>query len=258
MLFDSHCHLTDPVFADDRGAVIDRAVAAGVGAMTTICSDAADLDRVLELTASRPEVWGTAGIHPHEAVHATPGALDRVRAVVRSHPRIRAIGECGLDYHYDHSPRDVQREVFRAQLHMAAELGRPVVVHCREADGDVAELIREFAGHAIGVLHCFTGSAELLATALDAGWYASFSGMVTFPRFAARDLLRSVPSDRLLIETDSPYLAPVPHRGKRNEPAFVARVGEKVADLLGTSVAEVAEACTENARRFYGLPSPSA
>lgn len=253
MFFDSHCHLTDAAFAADREAVVARAVAAGVTSMTTICSDVADLDAVLALTAAHPEVLGTAGVHPHEARHGSAQALERVRAAVTSEPRIRAIGECGLDFHYDHSPRDVQEAVFRAQLDLAAELGRPVVVHSRDADTEMTHLIREYKGRAIGVLHCFTGGSELLEVGLDAGWYVSFSGMVTFPRFAARELLRSVSADRLLIETDSPYLAPVPHRGKRNEPAFVVRVAEVVAQLRDATAQSLAEQCAANARAFYGV-----
>ena len=253
MFFDSHCHLTDPAFASDREGVVARAVAAGVAGMVTICSDARDLDAILQITSTHDEIWGTAGIRPHEARHSSPEALDRVREVVEGEPRIRAIGECGLDFHYDHSPREIQREVFRAQLDLAEELMRPVVVHSREADVDTAHMIREYRGRVRGVLHCFTGAAELLDVGLDADWYVSFSGMVTFPSFDARDLLCTVPRDRLLVETDSPYLAPIPHRGKRNEPAFVVRVAEAVAQLRGEPLETVAAASAANARAFYGI-----
>ncbi len=253
MLFDSHCHLTDPAFASDREDVIARAVAGGVAGMVTICSDGGDLDAVLRLTAAHPEVWGTAGIHPHEARHATPEALERIEDAVANEPRIRAVGECGLDFHYDHSPRDAQQAVFRAQLEIAERLARPVVVHSREADADTAHLIREFKGRATGVLHCFSGGGELLEVALDAGWHVSFSGTATFPRFDGRELLRAVPADRLLIETDAPYLAPPPHRGKRNEPAYVARVAEVVAQHRGETLESVALATARNARAFYGI-----
>ncbi len=253
MLFDSHCHLTDSAFANDRDEAVARAVQAGVEGMMTICSDAQDVDAVLDLTRAYPKVWGTAGIHPHEAQHCTLAALERVRLALVGEPRIRAVGECGLDFHYDHSPRETQREVFRAQLDLAAELDRPVVVHSREADADTAHMIREFKGRVIGVLHCFSGGSELLEVGLDAGWYVSFSGTVSFRRYDARELLRAVPGDRLLIETDSPYLAPVPHRGKRNEPAWVARVAEVVAQLRGESLETVAMATTANARTLYGI-----
>lgn len=253
MFFDSHCHLTDPAFAADRDGVVARAVAAEVAGVVTICSDAADLEAVLQLARAHDRVWGTAGIHPHEARHATDEAMGRVRSALESEPRIRAVGECGLDYHYDHSPRDAQLAVFCAQLELAAELGRPVVVHSREADADTAHLIREFRGRVLGVLHCFTGGSELLDVGLEAGWYVSFGGMVSFRNYAGRDLLRSVPGERLLIETDSPYLAPVPHRGQRNEPAWVVRVAEVVAQLRDEPLQALAAATTANAHVFYGI-----
>jgi TatD DNase family protein len=253
MFFDSHCHLTDPAFAPDREDVVARALQAGVVGMMTICSDAGDLDAILPLTRAHAEIWGTAGIHPHEARHGSTEALERVRSALASEPRLRAIGECGLDYHYDHSPRDTQLAVFRAQLELAAELSRPVVVHSREADADTAHLVREFRGRVIGVLHCFSGGSELLDVGLEAGWYVGFAGVVSFRGFQGRDLLRSVPRDRLLIETDSPYLAPVPHRGKRNEPAHVVRVAEVVAQLRDEPLDVVARSTDANARALYGV-----
>jgi TatD DNase family protein len=180
MYFDSHCHLTDAAFEPDRGDAIARALAADVTGMVTICSDAGGIPAVVELTRAHPQVWGTAGIHPHEARHGSPEALERVRDALTSEPRLRAVGECGLDYHYDHSPRETQRAVFRAQLEMAAELGRPVVVHCREAEADVVHLVREHKGSVTGVLHCFSGGNELLEVGVDAGWYVSFAGVITF------------------------------------------------------------------------------
>ena len=253
MYFDSHCHLTDAAFEPDRGDAIARALAAGVGGMMTICSDAEGIDAVVALAGAHPEVWGTAGIHPHEARRGSPAALARVREALEREPRLRAVGECGLDYHYDHSPRDVQREVFRAQLELAAAVDRPVVVHCREAEADVAHLIREHKGAVRGVMHCFSGGAELLEVGLDAGWYVSFAGIVSFKKYEGGELLRSVPRDRLLVETDSPYLAPVPYRGKRNEPAHVVRVAEAVARLRDEPVDEVARYTSANARTFFGI-----
>ena len=253
MYFDSHCHLTDAAFEPDRSDVIARALAAGVTGMVTICSDAQGIPAVVELTRAHPQVWGTAGIHPHEARHGSPEALERVRDALTSEPRLCAVGECGLDYHYDHSPRETQRAVFRAQLEMAAELERPVVVHCREAEADVAHLVREHRGSVTGVLHCFSGGSELLEVGLDAGWYVSFAGVITFKRFDGGGLLRAVPRDRLLVETDSPYLAPVPNRGKRNEPSHVVRVAEAVAQLRDETVAEVAAYTAANARALFGI-----
>ena len=252
MYFDSHCHLTDSAFEPDRGDAIARALAAGVTGMVTICSDADGIPAVVELCRAHPQIWGTAGVHPHEARHGSPEALARVRDALTSEPRLRAVGECGLDYHYDHSPRETQRAVFRAQLELAAELDRPVVVHCREAEADVAHLIREHRG-VRGVLHCFSGGSELLGVGLDAGWYVSFAGVVSFKRFDGQELLRAVPRDRLLVETDSPYLAPVPYRGKRNEPAYVARVAAAVAQLRDEPVEEVASYSAANARAFFGV-----
>ena len=163
------------------------------------------------------------------------------------------VGECGLDFHYDHAPRNAQRAVFRTQLELAAELSLPVVVHAREADADVAHMIREYQGRVIGVLHCFSGGRELLEVGLDAGWYISFAGIVTFPSFRGHGLLRTVPRERLLVETDSPFLAPVPHRGKRNEPGYVVRVAEAVARLRGEPIDEVAAYTSTNARRLFGI-----
>ena len=254
MYIDSHCHLTDRAFEGDRAEAVARARAAGVVAALTICSDAAvDLANVVQLVGEHPHVWGTAGIHPHEAESASPEAFERLRGALRSEPRLRAVGECGLDFHYERSPREVQRTVFRTQLSLAAELSLPVVVHSREADADVARMIREHRGKVVGVLHCFSGGHELLEVGLDAGWYISFAGIVTFPSFRGCDLLRAVPRERLLVETDSPFLAPVPHRGKRNEPARVVRVAEEVARLRGEPVEEVAAYTSANARRLFGI-----
>jgi TatD DNase family protein len=252
-LFDSHCHLTDAAFRDDREAVLLRAHEAGVTRLVTIASNVADARAALELARATEGVWCTAGVHPHEARHGSPEALERVRDALTSEPRLRAVGECGLDYHYDHSPRATQRAVFRAQLEMAAELGRPVVVHCREAEADVVHLVREHKGSVTGVLHCFSGGNELLEVGLDAGWYVSFAGVITFKRFDGGDLLRAVPRDRLLVETDSPYLAPVPNRGQRNEPSYVVRVAEAVARLREETVEEVAAYTAANARTLFGI-----
>ena len=258
MLFESHCHLTDRRFADDRAEAIERARAAGVGALVSIASSVADAERVAALTRAHPAVWGTAGVHPHEAGRAGPDDMRRVRALLEAAPRLVAVGETGLDYHYDFCPRDRQRELFRAHARLAAETGLPLVVHSRSADEDTRAVIAEFRGAARGVLHCFTGGMGLLEEALDAGWHVSFTGLVTFKNFDGQEALRAVPADRLMIETDSPYLAPVPHRGKRNEPAYVARVRDGVADVRGESAKEVERYTTRNAFRFFGLKSAEA
>ncbi len=216
-------------------------------------------DRAGDIAAAQPGlVWHTAGMHPHEA-----SAFDMARDL----PRVRehldrgavAIGECGLDYHYDNSPRDIQRSVFAAQLGLAAERGRPVVVHTREAEDDTAAMVRE-AGQAgvRGVLHCFTGPRSLADVALAAGWYVSFSGVVTFRKWTDDDLIRSIPRDRVLVESDAPYLAPVPFRGKRNEPGHVALTLAKVAAARGVGVDEFGQVVVDNTLRLFGLAAPPA
>jgi len=253
-MFDSHCHLTDEKFAADLDAVLERAWQAGLAGLVTIASDAADADAALGIARRDARIRCTAGIHPHVAERATDDDFARIRALA-DEPEVVAIGETGLDFHYDNSPRDVQRRVFERQLAIAADCDLPVVVHSRSADDDTAAMIRN--GSARGVLHCFAGGRALLDAALDADWYVSFAGLITFRRFDGADLLRDVPADRLLLETDSPYLAPVPHRGRRNEPAFVVETCRVAATLRGESFAELAARTTANARRFYGLPGPA-
>lgn len=251
--FDSHCHLTDAAFRDDREAVLHRAAEAGVTRMVTIASDVADARAALDLARGRSGVWCTAGVHPHEAGKASPGDLDAVRELATGHDEVVAIGETGLDFHYDHSPRAVQIALFEAQLALAAEVHLPVVVHAREADDEIAGALRAMPRGTNGVLHCFTGGDAAFAEAVAAGWYVSFSGIASFKSFRAADRLRDVPPDRLLVETDSPYLAPVPQRGRRNEPALVVQVVDAVARLLDVPPTELAHRTTENARRFYGV-----
>lgn len=252
MLFDSHCHLTSDAFDDDREAVLARAREAGVERLVTIASDADDADAALAWARSHPGVWSTAGVHPHEAVKATPATLERVRALLDD-PGVVAVGECGLDFYYDNAPREAQFAAFRAQVALAAESGLPLVVHCRDADADMLAEFDAGAADVTGVLHCFTGGDALLERALDAGWYVSFSGIVTFKRFDGAARVRRVPDDRLLVETDAPYLAPVPLRGRRNEPAFVAHTAAAVAGIRGTTVEALTALTAANAARFYGL-----
>lgn len=256
-LFDTHCHLTAEAFADEAEAVLRRAREVGLVGIVTIASDAADAVRALELAHAHADVWATAGIHPHEAGAARPGDFSRIQELA-AEPRVVAIGETGLDYHYDHSPRTVQRALLDRHIELAAGTGMPLVVHAREAEEDtIAALAAAQSAGARGVLHCFTGSARMLDAALGApGWLLSFGGMVTFKRFDGADLLRAVPDDRLLLETDAPYLAPVPLRGRRNEPAFLVHTCEAIARLRGVEPADLAATTTRNARRFYGLDEP--
>jgi len=256
---DSHCHLTDRAFRADRAAVLARAREAGVARVVTIASDAADSLAALELARANNDVWCTAGVHPHavngSAAASTPGAASTMDALrdVAAHPRCVAIGETGLDYFYDNAPRDAQRRSFARHVELAAELDLPVVVHSREAEADTAAVVRESAGRVTGVLHCFTGSRELLAEAMAAGWFVSFTGIATFRNFDA-GLVQGAPADRYMIETDAPYLAPVPKRGRRNEPAFVAHVAAGVARLRGESPERVAEDTWANTASFFRIP----
>lgn len=253
-LFDSHCHLEDERFAGEVDAALGRMAQAGVSRCILAGSDLPTSRRVAEIAAAHENVFGVVGIHPHEASsfdEATLPALDMLLA----QPRIVGVGEIGLDYYYDHSPRDVQREVFAALLDFAFERKKPAVFHVRDAHGDVTDLFRAHKGRLpAGVLHCYTGSVESAREYLAMGFYISLSGTVTFQN--ARNLhevARYVPLDRLLVETDSPYLAPVPMRGQRNEPAYVRHVAEKVAALRGISLDELAAQTTKNVERLYGL-----
>jgi TatD DNase family protein len=251
--FDSHCHLTDAAFREDREAVLRRAREAGVTRIVTIASTLADARAAVLLSEAESGVWSTAGVHPHEAGAAGPGDVREIEELARSHDGIVAIGETGLDYHYDNAPRARQRNSFASHLALASELDLPVVVHSREADDDVAAALRDMPAGTRGVLHCFTGGPKAFGEAMAAGWYVSFSGIASFPSFGASDLLLEVPRDRLLAETDAPYLAPVPVRGKRNEPAFVSHVAAAIGRHLETTPEEVARLTTENAMRFYGI-----
>jgi TatD DNase family protein len=249
MYFDSHCHLTDPRFATDAAVVVARARGAGVTGIVTIASDEQDAVAALGL-ARDLDLHCTAGIHPH-VTDRPAAAFDRVVELVAD-TRVVAVGETGLDYHYDNSPRQRQRELFRRHLELGAATGLPVIVHSRDADADTAAMIRDAAGVS-GVLHCFGGGPGLFDAAVERGWYVSFSGLVTFPRFDGAGLVAATPADRLLIETDAPYLTPVPHRGRRNEPAYVVEVGRRVAELRGESAHAIAALTARNARSFYGL-----
>lgn len=258
MLIDSHCHIAGPEFGEDLSAVVARAVGSGVGAALVIleATDAAELARVDAVTASWPEARFAVGVHPHmaKAFEGRPADADTaVAALVERLPSVRAIGEMGLDYHYDLSPRETQRDVFRVQVRLARRLRLPIVIHTREADDDTfAVLMEEGGGEVGGVFHCFTGDRPMAARALDLGFHISLSGIVTFPRaLELKEVARFVPLDRLLVETDSPFLSPVPHRGVRNEPGRVAIVAETVATLRGIDIDRVHEATTANFGRLF-------
>ena len=257
-MIDSHCHLADEAFAADLDAVVARARAAGLARALVILAagDAQEAAQARRVAALWPDVRFAVGVHPHQA-HAFAGeqqAVNAVRAELVATPGAVAIGEIGLDYHYDYSPPDVQQRIFRAQVGLARELERPVIVHTREADEDTIAILRdEGAGRVRGVLHCFTGTPELARAALDLGFYISLAGIVTFPKAEElRETARGVPLDRLLTETDSPFLAPVPHRGKRNEPAHVALVASALAALHGLDPAALAARTDANFHTLFG------
>ena len=251
---DSHAHLADPAFDADREDVITRARQTGALAIVCIGESLAAAGRAAEVAKAHPGFcYYTAGVHPHDAADFEKGRDDEaIRAYLAS--GAVAIGECGLDFHYDHSPRDRQISAFGAQLALARELGAPVVVHTREAEGDTTAMLRDAAADGVrGVLHCYTGSATLAEVALEGGWYVSFSGIVTFRKWTDEALLRLVPADRLLVESDAPYLAPVPHRGKRNEPAWVSLTVARLAAVRGVDASGLGAIMAGNAKRLFGL-----
>src|SRR5437016_3436374 len=255
---DSHAHLADPAFDADRDVVVERARSSGVLAVVCIGESLAAAERSAALAAQHAGfLYATAGVHPHDAASFEPSAaLDAIRRLV-SRGGV-AIGECGLDYHYDHCPRELQRRAFASQLALARELARPIVVHTRDAEDDTAAMVAEAGEAGIrGVLHCFTGSHRLAEVALAVGWYVSFSGIVTFKKWNDDALIRLVPDDRILVESDSPYLSPVPYRGKRNEPAWVSFTVAHVATARDVDSAAFGVQTAHNAARFFGLSMSS-
>jgi TatD DNase family protein len=259
-LTDSHCHLDFPEFAPELDAVVDRARAAGVTRLITISTRVARHDDIAALAERFPDVFFTVGTHPLQAAEEPDVPVDRLVSLSR-HPKCVGIGEAGLDYHYDAAPRDVADRVFRTHIAAARESGLPLVIHSRDADDDMAAILRDemARGPFSAVLHCFTSSAALARTGLELGLFISFSGVVTFKNSEAlRDIARDVPLDRMLVETDAPFLAPVPHRGKRNEPAFVAHTARVLAELKGMDPDGFAAATSANVDRLFSkLPSRS-
>lgn len=253
-LVDSHAHLTDDRLLPDAELAIERAHLAGVDAVITVGTTLEDSATAVDLAGRLPRVWATVGIHPHAAHTAHGAAFAEIERLARGR-RVVGIGETGLDYHYDNSPREQQRVAFSRHLEVGRALGLPVVVHCREADEDVRALLRSSGAGTTGVLHCFAGGAALMEEALAIGWYISFAGLITFPRYPDADLVRAVPGDRILVETDSPYLSPVPLRGRRNEPAHVVHTARRAADLRGDDPEEFAAQTARNARILFNLPA---
>jgi TatD DNase family protein len=251
-IVDSHCHLDDPRFAADREAVLDRAWAAGLVSLLAIGTGEGppDFAAGIRLAEADRRIYATVGVHPHHAGKVTEGWLDELRALGR-HPRVVALGEMGLDFHYHFSSPEAQREVFLRQLELAAEERKPVVIHTREAWAETIALLKQVPPPAGGVFHCFSGGPAEAEEALELGFHLGLGGVVTFPKAGAvREAARRAPLDRLLLETDAPYLAPVPHRGKRNEPAFAAATLRRLAEERQTPVESLAEATTANFERL--------
>ncbi len=254
-LIDSHCHLDHEQFDADREAVIERALAAGVEHMVAIGTGDGppDLEAGIRIADRHPPFYATVGVHPHDAAKATPETFRRLASLL-AHPKVIALGEIGLDYHYDFSPREIQRTAFIEQMSIAREAAKPIVIHTREAWDDTLALLREhWAPSGLGgIMHCFSGGAAEAQQALDLGFCLSFGGIVTFPKaLELQEVARHAPADRILIETDAPYLAPVPKRGKRNEPAYILQTARKLADLRGESLESIATVTSANFRRLF-------
>ncbi len=268
-MIDSHCHLAAPQFSDDLEAVLDRARAAGIERMVCIGDTMEESERGLEIAekyepahqsasgarCGAPQIFCTVGVHPHCAKDWPVDGEKRLRTLVSQSDKVRGIGEIGLDYHYDLSPRDIQRSVFRVQLMLAKELSLPAVIHCREAVEDVWTIVDEIKPEKI-VIHCCTEKWEDVKRFVERGYFLSFTGIATYPKSdEIRRTINECPLEQLMIETDAPFLAPIPHRGKRNEPAYVIEVAKCVAEVKGMSLEEIDAVTTKNAVKFFGLRS---
>jgi TatD DNase family protein len=257
--FDSHAHIDGPDFAEDFSETLQRAEAAGI--TDIVCIGASEgfesNPRAVAVAESRPNIWASVGIHPHDAKIVDAECLEKVR-VLAAHPKVVGIGETGLDYYYGHSPKEKQQETFREFLRMARALNLPAIIHTRDAEDDTIAILREeHAEECGGVIHCFTGTQKLAQAALELGFFISFSGVLTFKNAdPLRAVARQVPRDRVLVETDCPYLTPVPYRGKRNEPAFIVETARTLSVLWGTSIDEVKETTGLNAERFFFAQRP--
>ncbi len=255
-MIDSHCHLDSERFTEDLDAVIDRALAAGVERMMSIGTGDGppDIEVAVRIADKYDAVYSTVGVHPHDASKYDDNVGERLAELLK-HPKVLALGEIGLDYHYDHSPRDVQQSVFMEQMRIAADARLPIVIHTRDAWDDTFGLIERYWKDTAlgGIMHCFSGGPAEARRSLDLGFHLSFAGIVTFPKsLDIQEAAKLCPAARMLIETDAPFLAPVPYRGKRNEPAFVAHTATKVAALRGTSVDEIVRVTTANFHALLG------
>jgi TatD DNase family protein len=255
-LIDSHAHLDGPRFADDLDAVLDRAAANGISHILAAGNDLESSRASLALADRYSQIYTALGVHPHEAIQVTPEVLEEIEELARVHDKVVAIGETGLDFYYDNSPRQVQKEAFRRHLQLAQRLDLPVVIHARDADEDILRIVREeYPGKQVsGVIHCFSGDRDFARQCLDLGFYLSFAGPLTFPRSEElREVVKTMPVERLLVETDCPYLAPQGHRGKRNEPALVRVTAEKVAELKNLSMEDISRITNLNVHRIFGV-----
>lgn len=253
MLVDSHCHLDFPDFEAERDAIVDRARSAGVRTMVTISTRVRQFDRLREIVNAYDDVWCSVGTHPHQAAEEADVTLDEILRIA-AEPKVVAIGEAGLDYFYDKAPRDVQAKGFRTHISAARQTGLPLVIHARDADDDVAAILRDETekGAFPFILHCFSSGPELARIGVELGGYVSFSGILTFKKSEElRAIAADVPLDRLLVETDAPFLAPLPHRGKRNEPSFVVNTARVLAEVHGVSAEEMALITTNNFFRLF-------
>lgn len=254
MLFDSHAHIDDNRFDSDRLETIERARENGVTGIINIGADMASSARSVALAQAHEGIYAAVGIHPHDAKAAVNADYDRMAEWVEQEKKVVAIGEIGLDYYYDLSPREVQQEVFIRHIDLARQLRKPIIIHDRDAHGDVMNIVKKEAKGIIGVFHCYSGSLEMAKEVLKLGFYVSFAGPVTFAKSTKlKEIAAAVPLERLLVETDSPYLTPHPHRGRRNEPAHVRLVAEEVARLRGLSLEEVAEATIQNVKQLFHI-----
>ena len=254
MLFDSHAHIDDNRFDTDRDETIQRAVQNGVKGIINIGADLASSARSVELASRYEEIYAAVGIHPHDAKDAIDSDYEMMARWVAKEPKVVAIGEIGLDYYYDWSPRDVQQAVFIRQIDLARQLGKPIIIHDRDAHGDLLTIVKKEAQGMTGVFHCFSGSLEMAQEVIRLGFYVSFAGPVTFDKSVkVKEIAAAVPLDRLLVETDSPYLTPNPYRGRRNEPAHVRFVAEEIARLRNLPLEAVAEATTANVRQLFRI-----
>jgi TatD DNase family protein len=254
MFFDSHAHLDDKRFDQDRHELITGLPKRGISYVLNAGADMVSSRKSADLAAKYPFIYASVGIHPHDARNAAKGYLDQLKALARQ-PKVKAIGEIGLDYHYDFSPRDVQRKCFVEQLELAGQLGLPVIIHDREAHGDIMKILKENRHlYSQGVLHCFSGSWEMAKACIDLGMYIALGGTVTFKNAVkAVEIAGKIPLEYLLIETDCPYLAPHPFRGRRNDPSLVRYVAERIGEIRGTEPMVVAGATLNNAKRLFNI-----